>query len=730
MKITRNKPLYLDHTKSFEERVEDLVSRLTLEEKISQILHDSVAIERLGIPKYNWWNECLHGVANAGIATVFPQAIGLAASFNLRLIFNVSNVISDEARAKHHEFVRNNKRGIFQGLTFWSPNINIFRDPRWGRGQETYGEDPYLTGKMGIEFVKGLQGNHQKYLKLVATPKHYVAYSGLESERHFFDAKISQKDLRETNLPAFKACIQEGGAYSIMGAYNRVNGEPCCASKTLLIDILRKEWNFEGYVVSDCGAIEDIFKNHKVVGTGAEAAALAINNGCDLFCCTAIYTKRRKKQKWDCILSAIEQGLLLETTLDNTVKRLFTALFKLGIFDPPECVPFTQIPYEINDCEEHRELALQAARESIVLLKNHENILPLQKDMNSIGLIGPNIDELEVLLGNYSGEPSRYSTFLTGIKELISNKTKIYYSNGCPLKEKNYDQFDEAIEVAQNSDIVIMVLGISNRIEGEEEESIESDFSGDRISLNLPEIQEELLRKIYEIGKPIILVLTGGSALSVNFADQHIPAIIQSWYPGEEGGKAVAEIIFGEYNPAGRLPITFYKSVEELPDFRNYDMDGRTYRYFSGNVLYPFGHGLSYTKFSYSNLNFSSAIINTNETLSVRVDVKNIGKNDGDEVIQLYKSCLNPSFRVPIRELKGFKRIHLKKGELKSVSFTLNSYDLSLVDEEGNRKIFPGEYIISIGGCQPGFYLHEDQIISGKFKINGEIIELKCGICK
>jgi beta-glucosidase len=715
-----NTPLYLDHTKPLNERVEDLVSRMTLDEKISQLLNSAIEIKRLGIPKYNWWSECLHGVGFADIATVFPQAIGLAATWNTELMNTVAMAISDEARAKYHEAIRQNVRKIFRGLTFFSPNINIFRDPRWGRGQETYGEDPYLTSRIGVAFIKGLQGDNSKYLKLVATPKHYVAYSGLESERHHFNAQVSQKDLYETYLPAFKACIQESKAFSIMGAYNRVNGEPCCASKTLLEEILRNQWGFDGYVVSDCGAILDIFENHKVVDNPEEAVAMALNAGCDLFCCIGIGTMRKKKIKWDWIKASIEKGLLTEDIIDQSIKRLFNARFRLGMFDPSEIVPYAQIPFRMNDCETHRILALKAAKESIVLLKNEGNILPLKKNIKSIAIIGPNADNLDVLLGNYNGIPSKYTIPLQGIKNNVSSKTKVYYAEGCPLKEKSTKGFNKAIEIAKKSEVIIMILGISPRIEGEHGEAVDSDLQGDRIHLNLPEIQEELLKEIYYIGKPIILVLTSGSALSVNFAKENIPVIIEVWYPGEEGGMALAEIIFGDYNPAGRLPITFYKSVDQMPDFRNYNMEGRTYRYFKDEPLFSFGYGLSYTRFRYSNLQISPSKTKIGDNILVSVDVTNVGYLLGDEVVQLYLDKSSISSVAPIRELQGFKRISLKVGEKKTVLFTLLPENLSIFNKEGKQKIEPGKIELSIGGCQPGYSEDGSNIMEGNFELIGE----------
>lgn len=695
------KAFYLDPSKPLEERIYDFISRLNLDEKISQLLNDAIGIDRLNVPKYNWWSEALHGVGSSGIATVFPQAIGLAASFDLDLLKKVATAISDEGRAKHHEAVRKNERKIFQGLTFWSPNINIFRDPRWGRGQETYGEDPYLTSQMGVTFIKGLQGDDPKYLKLVATPKHYLAYSGLESERHEFNAIVSKKDLWETYLPAFEACIREGKAEAIMGAYNRVNGEPCCASIFLLDTILRKKWDFNGHVVSDCGAIKDIYEGHKVVKTGAEAAAMALSAGCDLFCCVSIFTKRKKKIRWDWIKTAIQEGLLTERVLDQALSRLFRARFLLGMFDPPELVDYTKIPFEVNDCEEHRTLANEAAKKTIVLIKNENDLLPLDKDIKNVAVIGPTAENLDVLLGNYYGTPSRYTTILQGIKEAVSETTKIAYSEGCPLKEPSQEKFDDAINKARESDVVIMVLGLSPRLEGEEGEASESDLVGDRIDITLPGSQEALLREIYKLGKPIVLILTGGSALSFMFAKEKIPAILYAWYPGEEGGKAVADVIFGDYNPAGRLPVTFYKSVEQLPDVRNYSMEGRTYRYFKGETLYPFGFGLSYSKFKYDSLKISPNKINLGEKVVVTINVKNIGDRAGEEVVQLYLKHPPTSFRIPTHELKGFKRIFLHPNESKTVSFTLDKNSYSLINMEGEKIVHPGKISIFVGGSQP-----------------------------
>jgi len=716
-------PLYLDYTKPFEERVDDLVSRMTLEEKVSQMINTAVAIPRLHIPKYNWWSECLHGVAAGGYATVFPQAIGLAATWNEDLIYRMATVISDEARAKHHESVRREKRGTFRGLTFWSPNVNLFRDPRWGRGQETYGEDPYLSSRIGVNFVKGLQGNDPKYLKVVATPKHYVVHSGPEGLRHEFNAKATNKNLWETYLPAFEACIKEAKAYSIMCAYNRTNEGPCCSNELLLQDILREDWDFEGFVVSDCGAIGDIYRGHKMVGSVVEAAALAINAGCDLFCHVMYADIEKKKELSQWISDAVTQDLLSENTINKSLKRLFMARFKLGMFDPPEIVQYQRIPFEVNDSEDHRKLALKTARESIVLLKNENDFLPLSKEWKSIAVIGPSAEDLDVLRGNYSSIPSEYTTFLQGIKQKVTSQTQVLYVKGCGLNTKSKEGFGRAIEAANESELVIMVLGISHLFEGEEGQTEESEATGDRISLDLPGVQNDLLKVIHETGKPIVLILTSGSALSINYAKEHIPAIIQAWYPGEEGGAATADIIFGDYNPSGKLPITFYKSVDQLPPFEDYNMEGRTYRYFKDEPLYPFGYGLSYTKFKYSNLKISPHRIKIGEDISISVEVENIGKITGDEVVQLYLSKLAPNLELPIRELQGFQRINLKKGESTTVSFTLTSKNLFHVNNEGKRIIEPGIIQISVGGCQPGFSDDGINLIENSFEILGERLE-------
>jgi beta-glucosidase len=684
---------------SIEERVKDLISRMTLEEKVSQMLHSSPAIERLDVPAYNWWNECLHGVARAGIATVFPQAIGLAAMWNDEFLLDIAKIISDEARAKHHMFLKEGDISHYSGLTFWTPNVNIFRDPRWGRGQETYGECPHLTGRMGVAFCKGLQGNDEKYLKLVATPKHYAVHSGPEGERHTFNARVSQKDLRETYLPAFHECIVEAKAHSIMGAYNRTNGEVCCGSKTLLQKILRDEWGFEGYVVSDCWAIKDFHENHKITENGVQSAAYAVKNGCDLNC-GCIFEK---------LIEAVKQGLLEEEKVDQAVSRLFYARFKLGMFDPEEIVSYAHIPYEINDCYVHRKAALEAAKQSMVLLKN-DGILPLNKNIKSIAVIGPNAYNHEVLLGNYNGLASKYVTPLDGIRNAVSNRTKVWYAEGCELTGDKLDwhspngRISEALAMARRSDAVVVVTGLSSHIEGEEGEDTYADScNGDKFNLSLPGLQERLIKEVSSVGKPTVLVNITGSAMDLRIADEEMNAVIQAWYPGEEAGTALADILFGEYSPAGRLPVTFYKSVDDLPDFKNYDMENRTYRYFEGEPLYPFGFGLSYTSFSYSNLRVAGKNISIgNDTeCTISFDVKNTGNYHADEVIQLYVSAKNASVKTPKWDLKYFKRIHAKIGEIKPVSLKLPVKAFTIINNQGERVLEPGSFDIFIGGSLP-----------------------------
>jgi beta-glucosidase len=853
--------MYKELSLPIKERVADLISRMTLEEKVLQMVFDAPAIERLDIPAYNWWNECLHGVGRAGVATVFPQAIGLAATWNTDLMGQVAMAISDEGRARHHEVDRRGISQIYTGLTFWSPNVNIFRDPRWGRGQETYGEDPYLTAQMGVVFVKGLQGDDPNYLKLVATPKHYAVHSGPEQDRHHFDAVVDERDLRTTYLPAFEACVKEGGAVSVMGAYNRVNGEPACASPTLLQKILRQEWGFGGpdgldaYVVSDCWAIIDIYAHHKVVDTPEEAAALAVKSGCELNC----------GNTYPALLKAVEQGLISEAAIDLAVTRLFTARFRLGMFDPPQQVPYAQIPFEIVDSPQHRALALRAARESMVLLKNEDNLLPLSKDLGSIAVIGPNADALPVLIGNYNGTPERAVTPLEGIRKKLLPSTKLYYAQGCglvdgmppmeaipsaflrpeeadagatgltatcyansdfegkpalvqvdcvvdftwknttPLTRQWGDEFsirwtgylvppvsgrywlgvegfsgyklylsDElivehtsihhpilrskkvemeggrvyplrleyscrgldpqvrllwaqpdvdyetaALEAAGKADVIVAVMGLSPRLEGEEMPIQADGFAGgDRTSIELPLLQEEFLKKLHDLGKPVVLVLLNGGALAIPWAAEQMPAIVEAWYPGQAGGDALADVLFGDYNPGGRLPITFYESTGDLPPFEDYAMEGRTYRYFRGKPLFAFGQGLSYTTFEFDNLRIEPPQAAVGDTVTVHVDVTNSGARAGDEVVQLYAHHPDAAVPRPIKELKGFKRISLEPGERKMVTFVLHTHQLGCYDEAMRYIVFPCAVDLMVGNASDHLPL------SGRFEIVGQRTEV------
>ncbi len=719
------KELFRQTDKPIQERIADLISRLTLEEKISQMVYNSSAIPRLGIHEYNWWNECLHGVGRAGIATVFPQAIGMAASFNDELLEEVASLIADEARAKHHEAAKYHDREIYKGLTYWSPTINVFRDPRWGRGQETYGEDPYLTGRLGVAFVKGLQGNDPKYLKLAACAKHFAVHSGPESLRHSFDAQASLKDMYETYLPAFRDLVIESKVEAVMGAYNRTNGEPCCASPTLLQDILREQWGFEGHVVSDCGAIYDIHAYHKVTETPEESAALAVNNGCDLNC-GRVYHSLNK---------AVEEGLIDQETIDRALGRLLQAKFKLGLFDPDEEVPYAQIPYEIVACDEHRIKARETAQESIVLLKNENDLLPLSKDLNSIAVIGPNATAQNVLLGNYYGTSTKLVTALDGIRNKVGPKTKVLYAQGCDLINRKVGYwgnspaagFSEALAMAERADAVIMCMGISPALEGEEGEAANSDGGGDKITLELPGMQKELLETIHATGKPVVLVLFSGSPLTINWAQDNIPAIVQAWYPGEEGGNALADILFGDYNPAGRLPVTYVKSLEQVPEFTNYDMQGRTYRYMTEEPLYPFGYGLSYSDFAYSALTLSKSEITTGEELKVSVTVENKSPISGDEVVQLYVKHTEASVPTPIYDLQGFRRITLEAGEKQTVQFTLTPRQMAIFDNHGHCLMEPGKLQIFVGGSQPdprSIHLTGKTPLSTAVTITGDVLKL------
>jgi len=846
---------FQDPSLSVEKRVNDLLSRMTLQEKADQLLYTAPAIPRLGIPSYNWWNEALHGVARAGYATVFPQSITIANSWDEGLMYNVANAISDEARAKYHEFQRRGKRGIYQGLTFWSPNINIFRDPRWGRGHETYGEDPFLTSRMGYEFVSGMQGDDPKYLKTVATAKHFAVHSGPEPLRHSFNAQVSEIDLRETYLPAFRTLVVDAGVCSVMGAYNMFRDYPCCANP-ILYGILRNEWGFKGYIVSDCWAISDFYRFTHFAKDPTEAAAQAVKAGTDLEC--GVDYKH--------LTEAVERGLLTEADIDTAVKRIFKARFRLGMFDPDIMVPYAQIPFFVNCSDYNNGLSREAARESIVLLKNQNNILPLDKDTRTIAVIGPNADNFESLIGNYNGIPKDPVTILRGITNKVTPDTKVIYAEGCDLADgvhnltvipprylqtpdgmegalgeyynnrqmdgepaftrvddninfywenfsprydlpdddfgvkwttylvapesgvfylgswgssgyeirfegkriisfrnehsafnreykvdleagkkykievlyRNYsgdadmkllwarprpDMTHKAVDAAKQADAVILVLGLSQRLEGEEMPiKIDGFLGGDRTSINLPSSQEELFKAVVATGKPVIVVLANGGALSVNYEQDKAAAILLAGYGGQQGGNAVADVLFGDYNPAGRLPVTYYRSVDQISAFENYDMNGKTYRFFTKEPLYPFGYGLSYTFFRYSNLSMPEKIISGND-IKVSVTVTNDGKLRGDEVVELYLTDEKASTPRPVRQLEGFKRISLDPGESKEVEFTLKPRQLSIINKKNKRVLEPGYFTISVGGKQPGFEGYLDpqctQVLTGRVRITG-----------
>ncbi|MEN8078111.1 glycoside hydrolase family 3 C-terminal domain-containing protein [Clostridioides difficile] len=675
------------------ERAREIVGKMTLQEKAEQLTYNAAANERLNIPRYNWWNEGLHGVARAGTATVFPQAIGLAAIFDDEFLEKVAEVVSTEARSKYNEFSKNDDRDIYKGITLWSPNVNIFRDPRWGRGQETYGEDPYLTSRLGVAFVKGLQGEG-KYLKTAACAKHFAVHSGPEGVRHEFNAVTNNKDLYETYLPAFEACVKEADVESVMGAYNRTNGEPCCGSKTLLVDILRGKWSFKGHVVSDCWAIVDFHMNHKVTSTATQSAALAIKNGCDLNCGN-VYLQ---------MMLAYKEGLVSEEDITRATERLMATRIRLGMFND-DC-EYDEIPYEVNDCKEHNKLSLEAARKSMVLLKN-DGILPLDKSkIKSIAVIGPNADSKIMLSGNYYGTASKYTTILEGIHDEVGEDVRVYYSEGCHLYKDKVgglslpnDRLSEAISVAKRADVAILCLGLDSTIEGEQGDTGNSEAAGDKSDLNLPGKQQELLESVIATGTPVIVVLGTGSALTLNDADEKCAAILNAWYPGSHGGKAVAEILFGKVSPSGKLPVTFYKGTENLPDFEDYSMENRTYRYMKEESLYSFGYGLTYSNVEISNLkvNNSTGIYD----IDISVDIKNIGDYDIEEVVQCYIKDLESKYAVKNCSLASFKRVSLKGGEVKTVKLRLNKKAFEVVDYDGERIIDSKRFKLFVGVSQP-----------------------------
>ena len=668
-----------------EERVDLLISEMTLEEKTSQLLDVCPAIQRLNIPEYNWWNEALHGVARNGRATVFPQAIAFGATFDEDLIYRVGTAISDEARAKYNESIKLGNRNRYAGLTFWSPNINIFRDARWGRGQETYGEDPFLTSRIGVSFVKGLQGDNPTYMKAAACAKHYAVHSGPEELRHEFNAVVSKKDLFETYLPAFKALVQEANVEGVMGAYNKTLGQPCCGSPYLLQDILRDDWGFKGYIVSDCGALKDFHTFHKVTKTPEESAALALINGTTINCGNVYKTLKR----------ALNQNLITVDLINTRLKESLLTRFKLGMFDPLGVNPYDAISSEVVDSQKHRNLAKEVAQKSIVLLKNKNNILPLNKNIKSIYVVGPSASSEEVLLGNYYGLTSSTQTILDGIVSKVSAGTTINYKHGVLPYRNNVNPIDWSSGEAGQSDVCIAVMGISGLFEGEEGEALASSSKGDKTNLKLPQNQIDYIKKIRsKSNKPIVLILTGGSPIAIPELLDLVDAVVFAWYPGEEGGSAMGDILFGDVSPSGKLPITFPKSVEQLPAYEDYNMKGRTYKYMVKEPLFPFGFGLSYTTCEYKNLQLDSNFI-------VSVDVKNIGERTSDEVVQLYISSPKAGIDDPIYDLKSFKRIHLKPNETKTVRFQLKKETFYQVNNNGDFVLRQGKHTIYVGGSLP-----------------------------
>ena len=690
---TSEKPLYLDTSLSIAERAKDLVGRLTLEEKVSLMNHPAKGVPRLNIPAYNYWNEALHGVGRNGRATVFPQAIGMAATWDKELIHRVASAIGDEGRAKYHAALRRNGyTAQYQGLTFWTPNVNIFRDPRWGRGQETWGEDPFLTGEMASAFVKGLQGDHPKYLKAAACAKHYAVHSGPEKDRHVFNAVVTKRELYDTYLPAFKKLVTEAKVEAVMGAYNRTLDEVCCASRLLIEDILYGEWNFDGHFVSDCGALSDFHLNHKVTKDAAESAALALQRGCDLGC----------DHVFDEIPEAIQRGLISEVEVNRALERTLRTRFKLGMFDPPEDVPFTSIGMDVVASDEHRQLAYRTATETIVLLKNKDNILPIKPSTKKIFVTGPTATSLEVLLGNYYGFNNQMITLLEGITGRIPEGMGMEYTSGAMLKHPREIKSTWAPGMAQSADVAIVCAGISSFLEGEEGESLLSVMNGDRDSISLPESQVNYIKELAIHGVKIVLVLTGGSPIALGEVEDMVDAILFVWYPGMEGGRAVADVLFGEVSPTGKLPVTFPKSLDQLPAFDDYSMKGRTYRYMMEEPLYPFGFGLSYSCFEYSDLQLDKTDIASGDSLAVSVTLQNSGGRDAAEIVQFYLSDLQASTVVPLHHLVGFERVTLKAGESRSVKFTLTPEMMSFYDDDGKLTLEHGAFRLEVGGCSPG----------------------------
>ena len=674
-------------------KAKELVSKMTLMEKAAQLKYDAAPVKRLGVPAYNYWNEALHGVARAGVATMFPQAIGMAAVFDEDAMEKVGDIIATEGRAKYNAYSRHGDRDIYKGLTFWSPNVNIFRDPRWGRGHETYGEDPYLTSRLGVRFVEGLQGDGP-VMKAAACAKHFAVHSGPEAIRHEFDAKVSMKDMWETYLPAFEALVKEADVESVMGAYNRTNGEPCCGHKYLMEDVLRGKWEFDGHFTSDCWAIKDFHENHQVTRNARESAALALKRGCDVNCGNTYLH----------LLAAVEEGLVSEEDITIAAERLLTARFLLGLFDGSE---YDEIPYEVVECREHVEAALDMARKGSVLLKN-DGVLPIDKSkVKTIGVVGPNADSRAALIGNYHGTSSRYITVLEGIQDEAGDEVRVLYSEGCHLEKDrveslawSQDRISEAVITAEHSDVVVICVGMDETLEGEEGDAGNSDASGDKKDLHLPRVQEELIEKVTAVGKPTVVVLMAGSAIDLAYAQEHCNGILMAWYPGARGGRAVADILFGNVSPSGKLPITFYKDLEGLPEFTDYSMKNRTYRYMEQEPLYPFGYGLSYGDVRVVGAKRSGQVTKESD-IRIQVSLRNQGEVDTDEVVQVYIKDLDSKLAVPNYSLCGFRRVFLRAGEEKSFELVIPNRAMSVVDEEGERHIDSKKFKLFVGTSQP-----------------------------
>jgi beta-glucosidase len=702
-KITES-PIWRDPSQPLPARANDLIRRMSLAEKVAQLQNDAPAISRLGLPAYNYWSEALHGVANNGDATVFPQAIGAAATWDPALLEQESTVIGIEGRAKFNDYAakHNGDARWFGGLTFWSPNINIFRDPRWGRGQETYGEDPFLSGTLGVAFIKGLQGNDPNYMLAMGCAKHYAVHSGPEPERHRFNATPPERDLYETYLPQFEMAVREGHVGGVMGAYNAVFGVPACASSFLLTDILRKQWGFDGYIVSDCAAIHNIWgwEEHHYVNTSEEAAAAAVKAGCNL-CCGGDYNP---------LVRAVQKGLIMEPEIDQALYNTLGTRFRLGLFDPPEKCPYSKIGIDQNDTPEHEALALKVAEESIVLLKN-DGILPLNRSkIKRIAVIGPNADTAWMLEGNYNGHAARPVTILKGIKDLAGSDIEVTYAAGCPwaLRADGTNQpgqkaIDDAVAKAKTADVVVFVSGITARLEGEEmsrDHAFGGFEGGDRTTIELPSVQTGLLKVLAGMGKPVILVNCSGSPMAMPWEAKHLPAILQAWYPGEEGGRAVGEILFGDVNPNGHLPLMFYASTADLPSFTDYSMSNRTYRYFDGKPEFAFGHGLSYTQFKFQNGKLAAKKISADGTAKVSFNVKNTGGRDGDEVAQVYFRHVHSSVPQPKLALCGFVRVHLKRGESSRVTVEVPATRLRYWETQKKQYVVEsGDYEFLVGAA-------------------------------